>query len=90
MTGQHIKESVYLGVHRSRAFWQPAWQPAGRLDVDAVELTTDPHRGSSLLRTSWTVETSKPMGSDTLSPTRPHHLILPQQFHQLGNKQIAP
>ena len=32
----------------------------------------------------WALETSKLAPNDTLVPTRPHLLILPKQFHQLG------
>jgi hypothetical protein len=31
-------------------------------------------------------ETSKPLPSDIPPPTKPHLLILPKQFHQLGTK----
>jgi len=35
---------------------------------------------------AWAFETLKPSPSDTPPLTRPHFLILPKEFHQLGGK----
>jgi hypothetical protein len=36
----------------------------------------------------WAFETSRPSPGDTPPPMRPHLLILPKQFHQLGTKHL--
>ena len=63
--------------------WPSKSMAAGTAENSGRDLRA---RGRDITQEEWSFETAKPTPRDTPPPTRPHLLVLPKQFHQLGTK----